>query len=155
MKSQDAKKPEVQSILNTPMGQIPCIAGFPDTNNKRVDRSIVSMLRSMFDELGLNHRHNLFFLHRAIQGYSNSRKHSIHRNFCCLHFSYIIFRMFDVIMVQRQLIGLFSVSLCHPVQKPLSVGSVAPQVEYAGDGSRPIFIRRQDRRSHDKNQYCS
>ena len=30
------------------MGQIPCIAGFLDTNNKRIDRSIVSMLRSMF-----------------------------------------------------------------------------------------------------------
>ena len=30
------------------MGQIPCIAGFLGTNNKRVDRSIVSMLRSMF-----------------------------------------------------------------------------------------------------------
>jgi len=35
------------------MGQTPCITGFLDTNNKRIDRSIVSMLRSMFDELGL------------------------------------------------------------------------------------------------------
>ena len=42
------KKPAIQRILNTPMGQIPCIAGFLDMNNKRVDRSIVSMLRSMF-----------------------------------------------------------------------------------------------------------
>ena len=42
------KKPAIQRILNTPMGQIPCIAGFLDTNNKRIDRSIVSMLRSMF-----------------------------------------------------------------------------------------------------------
>ncbi len=30
------------------MGQILCVAGFLDTNNKRIDRSIVSMLRSMF-----------------------------------------------------------------------------------------------------------
>ena len=42
------KKPAIQRILHTPTGQIPCIAGFLDTNNKRVDRSIVSMLRSMF-----------------------------------------------------------------------------------------------------------
>ena len=42
------KKPAIQRILNTPMGQIPCIAGFLDTNNKRIDRSIVSMLRSNF-----------------------------------------------------------------------------------------------------------
>ena len=42
------KKPAIQRILNTPMGQIPCITGFLDTNNKRIDRSIVSMLRSMF-----------------------------------------------------------------------------------------------------------
>ena len=42
------KKPAIQRILNTPVGQIPCIAGFLDTNNKRIDRSIVSMLRSMF-----------------------------------------------------------------------------------------------------------
>ena len=47
------KKPAIQRILNTPMGQTPCIAGFLDTNNKRVDRSIVSMLRSIFDKLGL------------------------------------------------------------------------------------------------------
>lgn len=42
------KKPALQRILNTLMGQIPCIAGFLDMNNKRVDRSIVSMPRSMF-----------------------------------------------------------------------------------------------------------
>jgi len=30
------------------MGQTPCVAGFLDTNNKRVDRSIISMLRSIF-----------------------------------------------------------------------------------------------------------
>ncbi len=42
------KKPAIQRILNTPMGQILCITGFLDMNNKRVDRSIVSMLRSMF-----------------------------------------------------------------------------------------------------------
>ena len=42
------KKPAIQRILNTPMGQILCITGFLDTNNKRIDRSIVSMLRSNF-----------------------------------------------------------------------------------------------------------
>ena len=42
------KKPAIQSVLNTSMGQTPCIAGFLDTNNKRIDRSIVSMLRSIF-----------------------------------------------------------------------------------------------------------
>ncbi len=42
------KKPAIQRILNTPMGQITCIAGFPDTQNKRVDRGIVSMPRSIF-----------------------------------------------------------------------------------------------------------
>ena len=41
------KKPAIQRILNTPMGQIPCIAGFLDTNNKRIDRSIDTMLRSI------------------------------------------------------------------------------------------------------------
>ena len=43
------------------MGQIPCIAGFLDMNNKRIDRSIVSMLRSIFDELGLFHRYTFIF----------------------------------------------------------------------------------------------
>jgi len=42
------KKPAIQRILHTPFEQIPCIAGFLDTNNKGIDRSIVSMLRSMF-----------------------------------------------------------------------------------------------------------
>ncbi len=31
-----------------PIGQIPCITGFLYTNNKRIDRSIESMLRSIF-----------------------------------------------------------------------------------------------------------
>ena len=30
------------------MGQTPCISGFLDMNNKSIDRSIVSMLRSNF-----------------------------------------------------------------------------------------------------------
>ena len=34
------------------MGQIPYIAGFSDTNNKKIDRSIVSMLRSIFGAPG-------------------------------------------------------------------------------------------------------
>jgi hypothetical protein len=57
----NAKKPAIQGILNNPKGQTPCIAGFLDTNNKRIDRSIVSMLRSMFDELGLLIGHNFIF----------------------------------------------------------------------------------------------
>jgi len=69
----ETKKPAIQRILHTPMGQIPCIAGFPETNHKRIDRSIVSMLRSMFDELGLNHRHNFIF---PPQGYSRVFKFS-------------------------------------------------------------------------------
>ena len=44
----NAKKPAIQKILNTPMGQIPCIAGFLDTENKSIDRGIVSMPRSIF-----------------------------------------------------------------------------------------------------------
>ena len=48
------KKPVIQRILNTPMGQISCITGFLETNNKRIDRSIVSMLRSMFGGGGGN-----------------------------------------------------------------------------------------------------
>ena len=64
------KKPAIQRILNTPMGQIPCIAGFLDTNNKRVDRSIVSMLRSMF-VLWPKRQYNFIF-HRL--GYSNFRQ---------------------------------------------------------------------------------
>ena len=47
------KKPAIKRILNTPVGQIPSISGFLDMNNKRIDRGIVSMLRSIFDELGL------------------------------------------------------------------------------------------------------
>jgi len=34
--------------LNTPTGQIPCIAGFLDKQNKRIDRGIVSMPLSIF-----------------------------------------------------------------------------------------------------------
>ena len=55
------------------MGQTPCISGFLDMNNKRIDRSIVSMLRSMFDELGLYLWHNFIF---PPQGYSRVFKFS-------------------------------------------------------------------------------
>lgn len=41
------KKPAIQRVLNTPSGQILCFAGFLNMNNKRIDRSIVSMLRSI------------------------------------------------------------------------------------------------------------
>jgi len=55
------KKPAIPRILNTSVGQIPCIAGFSNMQNKKIDRSIVSMLRSIFDELGLFSDTLLFF----------------------------------------------------------------------------------------------
>ena len=62
------KKPAIQMILNTPIGQIPCVAGFSYIQYKSVDRSTVSMLRSIFDELGLFYRHSVAIRPRGMQG---------------------------------------------------------------------------------------
>ncbi len=62
------KRAYIQRILNTPTEQIPCIAGFSNTNNKRIDRGIVSMLRSIYGE-GLLFR-NLHILQFAIRSLS-------------------------------------------------------------------------------------
>ena len=45
--SMTQKKPAVQRILNTPMRQTPCIAGFLNRQNKRIDHSIESLLWSI------------------------------------------------------------------------------------------------------------
>jgi hypothetical protein len=95
------KKPAIQRILNTPMGQIPCIAGFLDMNNKRIDRSTVSMLRSIFDELGLLIGHNFIF---RPQGYSRVFKFSkaqCSQEFLLFEFLLYHFRTLCAIMVPK------------------------------------------------------
>ena len=69
----NGKKPAIQSVLNTPTGQTPCIAGFLNRQNKRIDHSIESMLWSIRDELGLYLWHNFIF---PPQGYSRVFKSS-------------------------------------------------------------------------------